>query len=385
MNIEKIDTRKNIEKPIPYKKVKIKESVDNLILFKYYNNKYIYLFSHFFLIIIIIVQFIIIYNLNATKTKNQKREYIPNNDDDVNIINVSKKQKYDINFIYEDYDKEIITNKIRMDSNWLLSEKEAFFINGLIRKNNLKNCLEIGVAQGGSSILILNSIKDIESSVLVSLDLNSEVFDEPNKKTGYRVKKYFPELTKKWKLYTGDQPHKFLDKLNIKFDFLFLDTTHVSPGELLNIIEALPFLNENAIVVIHDLLWHFSIANKSGYKFFPSCISLFPAIYGDKVLIEKDKRGMSNIGAVFLYPNQETHYLDYFLLLLNFWGYIPKDNQIRDLRIFIKKYYKDRIYINIFDLAVNLNKKTSKLFAYKNKSEYNKKVLISLGTKWKNQ
>lgn len=35
-------------------------------------------------------------------------------------------------------------------------------------------------------------------------------------------------------IYTGEQPHKFLDKLNMKFDFLFLDTVHFTPGELIN-------------------------------------------------------------------------------------------------------------------------------------------------------
>ena len=37
----------------------------------------------------------------------------------------------------------------------------------------------------------------------------------------------------------------------MKFDFLFLDTVHLAPGELINIIEALPFLNDEAIVVLH--------------------------------------------------------------------------------------------------------------------------------------
>jgi len=51
---------------------------------------------------------------------------------------------------------------------------------------------------------------------------------------GENVKKYFPELTNnnKWQLYTREQPHKFLDKLNLKFDFLHLDTVHITPGEL---------------------------------------------------------------------------------------------------------------------------------------------------------
>ena len=117
---------------------------------------------------------------------------------------------------------------------------DAKFINGIIRKNKLKKCLEIGVALGGSSILILNAIKDMENSLLVSLDLNREFYQDPSQLTGSRVNEYFPELAKNWKLFTGDQPHKFLVELNIKFEFLFLDTVHVSAGEIFNFIEALP-------------------------------------------------------------------------------------------------------------------------------------------------
>ena len=324
------------------------------------------------LLIIIIIQFFIIYNFYR-KNKNNKA-----NVDEKNI----NSRKYDINFDYLNYDKEIITSKIIRDSGWLLGLDEARFINGIIRKNKLKNCLEIGVANGGSAILILNSIKDIENSILVSLDLNKEIFNDPNKLVGYRVNKYFPELSKNWKLYTGDQPHKFLVDLNIKFDFLFLDSTHASPGEILNFIEALPFLNENAIVLIHDLYWHFGRVINA--KFFPSCITLIPALYGDKVFIYKNKEQVSNMGAVFLYPNQKEHYIDYFLLLLNFWEYIPKDNQIKDLRSFIIKFYKDNIYINTFDKAVMENKKVHEKFKkYMNNFE-EKKYLVSLGTKWNN-
>ena len=84
----------------------------------------------------------------------------------------------------------------------MISHSEAYFINGLIRKNKVKNCLEIGVAKGGSAIIILNALRDIKNSILVSLDLNKELYYDPNKETGYRVNKYFPELTKNWKLYT---------------------------------------------------------------------------------------------------------------------------------------------------------------------------------------
>ena len=197
--------------------------------------------------------------------------------------------------------------------------------------------------------------------------------------TGYRVNQYFPELTKNWKLFTGDQAHKFLVNLNMKFDFLFLDSAHVSPGEIINLIEVLPFLNEYAIVVIHELLWHFWKVKNS--KFFPACISLIPVLHGDKVFLHDDY-GISNIGATLLFPNQEEYYIDYFLLLLNFWEYIPTDEQINDLRKFIKKYYKGKKYINIFDLAVQKNKEVNiKFKKYMNENE-EKHYLVSLGTKW---
>ena len=132
-------------------------------------------------------------------------------------------------------------------------------------------------------------------------------------------------------------------------------------------------------MLIHDLFWHFSRIIKS--KLFPSCITLFPAIYGDKVFINKNKEDITRMAAVFLYPNQKKHYLDYFLLLLNFWEYIPKKDQLNDLRQFIIKYYKDKIYISIFDRAVKANIKAHRKFKYISRFE-EKNYLDSLGTKW---
>ena len=135
------------------------------------------------------------------------------------IIHINKNKE--IHFKYEDYEKDIINNKIKRYSKWQLSMEQANFINGIIRKKKLKKCLEIGVANGGSSVLILNSIKNIKNSFLVSLDLNTQNYKNSTIKTGYIVNKYFPELKKKWKLLTGDQPHKFLVKLILNLIFYF--------------------------------------------------------------------------------------------------------------------------------------------------------------------
>ena len=62
------------------------------------------------------------------------------------------------------------------------------------------------------------------------------------------------------------------------------------------------------------------------------------------------------MGDVFLYKEQKRHYLDYFLLLLNFWEYIPSEKQIEEIRNFIIKYYEDKQLLSIFDMALKSNK-----------------------------
>ena len=185
----------------------------------------------------------------------------------------------------------MISEKMTKYTSWMLKKNEPYFINGIIRKFKPKKCLEIGVAKGGSSIIILNALKDISDSFLVSLDLKNKIYKYH---VGENVKKYFPELAQnnKWKLYTGEQPHKFLEKLNLKFDFLFLDTKHLAPGELINIIEALPFLEENSIIVMHDVMFHLptnKYYNPREVKYHPSNIYLMTALAGDKIIISKFK------------------------------------------------------------------------------------------------
>ena len=145
------------------------------------------------------------------------------------IIFKYNEKMYDINFDYSNYERNIVNKKMIKNAEWQLNLDEAYFINGLIRKNKPKSCLEIGVASGGSSVLILNAIKDFINSSLVSLDLYTQYCKNHSLKTGYKVN-FFPELINKWKLYTGDLPSKFLDRLNMKFDFAFIDSAHESPG-----------------------------------------------------------------------------------------------------------------------------------------------------------
>ena len=210
------------------------------------NNKtgfFIYFKKAFILFIILFLFIFILFNI------------IFSDKEKLNLDSLRKKN-FEKNFDYHRYEKELITEKIQKYAGYEQNDNEPYFLNGIIRKFKPKKCLEIGVAKGGSSVIILNALKDINKSFLISLDIRENYYINQSLKTGFIVKKYFSELANnKWRLYTGKQPHIFLSKLNLKFDFLFLDTVH------LNILEVLPFLENSAIVVLHDIIFHFPSCN----------------------------------------------------------------------------------------------------------------------------
>ena len=272
-----------------------------------------------------------------------------------------------INFDYSNFERNIITEEMFQKSGWSLTNEEAYFINGIIRKHKPKKCLEIGVRKGGTSILILNAIKDIKGSSLISIDINNKLPEDSSKKIGYKVSKYFPSLTQNWQLYTGDMPHKYLDKINKKFNFVIIDTSHVMPGEILNIIEIMPFLEDNAILIFPNIISHLkNVYNKDMDKVVlkrtPTSVFLISSLAGKKKLIYDVNKKMGNIGLIFLEKNQERFYENYFLLLMCFWEEMLSDEQIFKFRLFLEKYYKKEKYLNIFENAILYNKEYQKAF-----------------------
>ena len=113
------------------------------------------------LIIIIIVQFFIIINKGekhciSLENNNNKEENNNNNIEENNIF----LDKYETH-IYEKIREKI--EKYKCSQMWV-NQKE--FLNGVIRKFRPKKIVEIGVAYGGGSSIMLNAIQDIENSHL---------------------------------------------------------------------------------------------------------------------------------------------------------------------------------------------------------------------------
>ena len=269
----------------------------------------------------------------------------------------------------EEYEQEYL-NKIKKKLNGAqLVEIDMKFINGMIRKYKPKKILEVGVAGGGSSAIILNAIENIENSHLYSIDILNYDYSRLEKKTGWIVKDNFSNLMKKWTLFTGGITSNFIEQIGGDIDLVFLDTVHESPGEWLDIIQVMPFLKKsNAIVMLHDIKFQFLFRK----VFYSSNDHLFTYLKGKKI-IPKVPDVIPNIGAVLLDNDQKKYYFDYFFALTSTWTYIPEIEEWNFIREFIVKYYEKEL-IEIYDSAYKLNKNYKKFLKGKKKKKRGKKL-----------
>jgi predicted O-methyltransferase YrrM len=257
-------------------------------------------------------------------------------------------ETYDLNIL------KLVENKIK---NYVqLIPEEEKFLNGLIRAIKPKKVVEIGISKGGSSALILNAIKDIKGAKLFSIDRSTYCYRERNKKSGFLVQEKFSELMDKWTLYIGGLTSEFIETIGDGIDLVFIDTKHVTPGEMLDWLMVLPFLKNKSIVVFHDTFFSYYNRKVSRIKRHTSNNNLLCYIRGELILPHYgDSVFFRNIGALKLDPNQQKYYYHYFLALGIQWEYMPNENDLKIMRDFFMKYYGEK-YVEVYDDAVKKNK-----------------------------
>ena len=196
---------------------------------------------------------------------------------------------------------------------------------------------------------MLNAMNDLKNSHLYSVDLRS------GNNVGYCVKKFFPNLIKNWSLFKGNVVANFIEEIGKNIDMVFIDTSHFEPGEILDFLMVIPFLKEEAIVGFHDIsLQLASYETNKRNEWAPYII--FNLIRGKKYLPSGIDSLRQNIGVIKLNANQKNYIHDYFRALGGQWQYFPKEEHIKLIRHFIKKYFDNECLI-IFEEAVKFNRK----------------------------
>ena len=238
------------------------------------------------------------------------------------------------------------------------SEQE--YLTDIVRQYKPKKLLELGIASGSSSVLLLNAIQDISDSHLTSIDYSTPYYRDKIKNSGFVVDEY-PELKKKWTLYTGGMASEFMDKIGGEIDFCFIDTMHALPGEVIDFLLIFPYLKPDAVVVFHD-------TNLQTWGNWPQCTSnnmLVSAISGEKIIPETFENiffhntlktdfqmYFPNITGIILDGTQKDKIWDIFNILTQKWKYQLKSEDIVSIKSALKKHYSD-FYVKMFDNILN--------------------------------
>lgn len=237
-----------------------------------------------------------------------------------------------------------------------MSDRQTAFLCGLIKKFRPKKILEIGVAAGGTTAIMLNCISMLElDTKVVSVDLFSDYYRDATKKVGYLAEECKDILNTKqeYTLYTGKLVAELLDKLDGDIDFVVLDTMHSLPGELLDFLAVFPLLKQGCVVVLHDIILNH---RKDSAAQFAAKI-LFDTVVADKFLDIDQEGRLSNIGAFVITEDTGKYIENIFSALTITWKYLPDDKSLNLYRECYRKYYTEN-ETRLYDMAVNLNKET---------------------------
>ena len=211
------------------------------------------------------------------------------------------------------------------------------------------------MSRGGSSTIILNAIKNIEGEKLYSIDKSRNCCRNRDKDTGYFVKENYPELMNKWDLNLGGITSEFIKKIGGDIDLVFIDTMHITPGEMLDWLQVLAFLKKEAFVVLHDTFFMY-LGEFLKKKKNCSNNQLLTYIRGELIWPSYgNSTFLHNIGALKLTKEQKKYYKQYFLALGTQWEYMPEEKDLKIMREFFIKYYGKKC-VEIYDDAVNKNK-----------------------------
>ncbi|MBD5395943.1 MAG: class I SAM-dependent methyltransferase [Lachnospiraceae bacterium] len=255
-----------------------------------------------------------------------------------------------------------------------MTDSQLAFLCGLIKDKQPKKIVEVGVAHGGTTCVILQCLKEIGiTTSLHSVDISKECYRASGKRTGYAVDMAFPELPHEishfWHL--GNALPCYLEEIGGDIDFLILDTVHSLPGEMLDFLAALPYLSPNAVVVLHDITLNQITYNEFGY----ATRIVYETAVAEKIIadgVDPDEI-LPGIGA-FQVTNDTIKYIEKCFSSLSItWKYDLPDKDLEQYRTIYRKFY-DTALVELFDKTIAINRK--RMLDEKQRKEKSERALI---------
>jgi len=240
-----------------------------------------------------------------------------------------------------------------------MSKNELAFICGLLKESRPKKLLEIGVAAGGTTAVIVNCLSMINChSEVFSVDIAEQYYRYPEARTGYlfdQIRSYYKDSGVYQELILGKSIPYCIEKIGGEIDFLIIDTMHVLPGEVLDFLCVLPFLSETAVVVVHDVSYNLLSWSLKGKPAYATRVLLSTVKAGEKYFNFDDVH--LSIGGFKKDQTTWDGIEDVFSALSITWSYMPLLDDLKGyLEIFVK-YYNNKQVIDWLKTVCYLQEK----------------------------
>lgn len=136
-----------------------------------------------------------------------------------------------------------------------ISDFDASFFAGLLIKTKPKKVVEVGVASGWGSVILLEALSRSEclDSQYYGVDIAPRFFYDEKYATGQAVQEVVPELVNRYRLLTGRAIAEVATEIGGDIDFAFIDAHHMHPWATFDLLSLLPFLKPGTWVALHDL------------------------------------------------------------------------------------------------------------------------------------
>jgi len=145
-----------------------------------------------------------------------------------------------------------------------ISLLDAAHVVGLVKAIKPKKLIEIGVASGWGSVILMDTLRDmgVHDFEYVGIDISSRFFHDPAFATGQAVDELLPDLTSNYQLIVDKSAGQVIHEIGDSIDFGFIDAHHMHPWALLDFLSILPYMAQDSWVALHDL----NLSRKAKHK-----------------------------------------------------------------------------------------------------------------------
>ena len=136
-----------------------------------------------------------------------------------------------------------------------ISTYDAQFLAGLVLAIKPSKVIEVGVASGWGSVILLKALEEsgVKDYQYIGVDLVDRFFYDSNYATGEAVHQMLPALAHRYRLMTGRTIAEAGPDIGGEADFAFIDAHHMHPWATLDLLALLPFVSPGSWVALHDL------------------------------------------------------------------------------------------------------------------------------------